>query len=803
MGVVIRSFLREYLNLFDLEADIYETLIKNGPTTVSSLAFLFNKSTEEIESSIKKLKSAGLVFKIEGDPLVVVALPPYKFVSEKITVLISNLKELKETIPRNIKSKKEDFIKYIEESILMFKSLSEALRKTIEPIEVRIKDGTKELLNSIRNIIDSLNNQVKFIDSQINIIPQVISEGIQDLESLIQQFSIDIGEMVKNALNNYRANILKGTKEIFDQMQQAITILNSEKEKIRLRLDSLTRNLSRFQEDVENLWKEVPEKITESSQKISTLIQQLRNIMAENMVSTIDELKARFFAEFKKIRENAIKEVNMTYDELSSGLEEFVSQIKKKLEGVLETENLDQMEDYKSKLKEKIIKLLEDHEIKDFGLVQKIYDLTLESSLEIFREHLSKLEKNRKKSLDSMVEDLNLLVEFVKNVSRGSAEKLDEKLNEMVEQTSKILDHLIDRTISEANVKIDKITSDFNKKFESFREKVNMELRRSTIILKEANNFLSSELTNIFSELSEISIALKDLVLEPEDKKGSKVWQMIEETSLLVADKIKENLDDYENSLKNKFDSFLNNLLSFKESFIKQISAKIESELHRIPEIEENANKIPADFKDMHEKFDAYYEDVESFILKFQKDIEDNLDSLIETVGNGINKVLDIELMSSQIDQLWNDFIDLNRSRPWHTWLLFGEDLIKNYSVDMIERSKKSARLVVPEMDPETSKIIFKTKNSSSLVEIVTTRPSDITLKEIRKRINFVVRISETVPIFGVVRDDSELLLAPKPEENETPVAIISRARSVIDMFKRGILPLVRAGELKEKSEET
>ena len=544
----------EELSLLKLQQVQYMTLFKNNNFISNKDAINLineNNTKNDFENKIKNIDSICNSQKEE----------------------INNLKkELNDT-----KNEFENKIKNID--------LNESKKeeKKIDIIEKENKinnEDINELKNEINQIKNNFEDKIKNID--INGVKNEINQVKMDLEDKINNINLNEiktvnnkEEINENKNNNYEElkNELKNTKDYFENKINNINLaevkdeINNMKNNVdsqlkNINIDEIKQELTDVKNDLENKFKNL--KLDE----INLNIENLKNAF-DNKINSInlDDIKKEISTN-KNDLEAKIQNINL--EELKNGINDIKTDFDTKIKNIelIDNQNRTELDNLKNEINNSKIDIenkinniysTENNQINEFNNLKNIFIQLNEKQTNLDNEN-----NELKKEIIKIKEE-----QMVKETELKNEIKILKEENELLKnENEKIKQEISNQNISkEENIKINEDNEKNNKINEENNNKINEEISS----LKQINNQIKLDKTNLEKELSELKLQLSQLI-QKENKKEEKIKLINDKKEKIYNEQLNHKFTGAPEKLKNRFDISNTNNIFFIDEFAVYIS---------------------------------------------------------------------------------------------------------------------------------------------------------------------------------------------------------------------------------------
>ena len=399
-------------------------------------------------------------------------------------------------------------------------------------------ENLDEIKNELKNTKDYFENKIK------NINLDEVKNEINDMKSNVdtQLKNINLDE-IKEELNNVKIDLDNRFKNIkLDEINSNIESLKNDfGNKINnINLDDIKKEISTNKNDLEakiqniNL-DELKQEISNSRKDLDT---KIKNINIEELKTEIKDIKTDFDTKIKNI-ELTDNENKTELNNLKNEINNSKIDVDKKINNIYTTEN---------------------NQINELNNLKNIFIQLNEKQTNLDNEN-----NELKKEIIKIKEDQITKENELKNEIKILKEENELLKNENI----KIKEEISRQNISkEENIKLNELNEENNNKInEENKNKIYEEI--ST--LKQINNQIKLDKTNLEKELSELKLQLMQLI-EKENKKEEKIKLINDKKEKMYNEQINHKFTGAPEKLKNKYDISNTNNIFFIDEFALYIS---------------------------------------------------------------------------------------------------------------------------------------------------------------------------------------------------------------------------------------
>jgi len=538
----------------NVEAQVYELLLKSGPLPPKVLALAIGIQVEEIISILDEMAKKGFVIRLDGERYV--AIPKITEVLDQIDILKRDLGAIEKALKEGIGSlevklgesyakiadvlfeKLNNVIRMID-SILeeTTKAYRETISKNLEAMNL-VTAAMMSIADHLRKSIDNLKGSQKKMSTDIknleDTLLRVTAQNIQSVASMarseLEELSRSSVEVITSSYEEFERSIdslqeafINNIKGVGEATKKIIVLIGDMVSKIRILVDGV---LSTISKELESLGESIPDELIRFlSEIMSKEIVDIEQAVGEYRNSVVAQIKNVVAKQDEALRilntniTKLIQDIDPTFDKLG---EEFQQRIQKQLDETFERA---------------ITRIEESRE-------------ALERSL----KNIKTVARNVSESLKSTV--LSNLEQVVESMNIGVAETLTVRLRD-IRRSIELLTHVV----VDLDAKLRALSTHISTQIESMNTKISDDINRFLSQLRKrlegTQNMLSRSVQAVIQKIPSRE------VLEP------------------IESSIRSNIDAIVEKLSSTLISIFNELLSDIGGIVEERLSRMEKPVTR------------------------------------------------------------------------------------------------------------------------------------------------------------------------------------------------------------------------------
>lgn len=574
----LKKFVIEYMGLTEKEADIYITLIFQGPLTAGELELHTGFDYSEVESILKELVGKNAVKEIKGVVSRYRASPPFLGITKVLISHGEELSSLSESLSKEIKEKTDelkDFAKKSEDDFI------KTLHEIRDSYNAKIEDNLKEIDGKCQEILTKMENSIDELTKRLN---DALDTLKRDMDRKIDENKSTIDKMTENE----KEAALRG-KEV--SVQEITKAKEENQNRVRELIDRFSSQFETEVDNVANLLKGESSKFKSETERIVADHVSELNSIKEQIISHVDntvaDTKDKLFSNFDDAGKKLIEAVASSKEKQKVVFSSLFNTMSLNYEQMIKS-NQDELQ----KLSAKISEIL-DTGLSDIGSTISQFDDQVLSTIVSHKQDAIKKVDAIKKEIERSKASQQKKIRESYQMARGTFEKaitrVEQQLVGLLQSQNQGLVNTINSTAEQNKMYIDKV---------------------------------QSAIDNAFNEALESIKRIFDATKETLLRETQNMNQNMISLSTTLSQKVNESSNEAINLFKNAITQFSNEFSKALES----------SQSMSINMLETTSDKIAT-------TADAVYNETIQSILKVGNDTKNKLVSLKDKISASQNKM--------------------------------------------------------------------------------------------------------------------------------------------------------------------
>ena len=708
-------------------------------------------------------------------------------ITEKLDTVSQEVKNVTDKLANYFINNDSDLVSKFDEISNKISASNDENNDKIYNLQVK----SDRMFNEFENINDNISNKSDLINSNISTSAELLNEKMETLSADLKTVTSDIvnnlisenDKSIENA-DNINKNIDYTRDELINsinisnnQVSNELTNIKSDinnlinksnsYEKDEALKDSLSYNIQNLQANIAEKLDAVTEKIYETSEDLSTQIQN--NNINENIESIkfeMNSLGEKIEQEAENINSNSDTKIEFVHNNINSTREQILSSIQtnnEKISGIIDNINTSlaaNNELFSEKTNSLTLNIKDVLSNLQYNLETAITDLrdaninseeTVIAKISTFTEDVNSLVQrledssynNKREIIDNIKyisNTISTITDEYKSVLEDSINNVESKISlipqkidfteqSIINKIEEIKDVQIDK-FSETYVNLNEIKEKINEKANSFHDNLNYKYEKFNEQIEQYFNQINNiDATNVqklqliidlinehLGGLKEINNFISDKLKE----EFVEIKPLFENLSLLINDSsstISNDLTNQINSIEIKLGQINDKQNSNNQELIQQVINVIE-EMKYYAEAKANSANLSLDnIQHIQDDIAKQLDNVNNVIIDNFKNSEDNRSEHCQNIIDNINAIKDI-IVSNKYDE---EFNSLN-------------GILKNL---LQETTKISNNVLSEEYFENFKNVIFEIQNGlKDFISDNSINKSDLIINEISKRID-------------------------------------------------------------------
>ena len=653
----------------------------------------------------------------------------------------NQLRDFRSSTDSTIKEVQQDLRSKIEESRLSIEKMGEdislknikytgvldSLQEEIERMQTESNNFTLKCTSSMEEMKAKIAGFDSRIDSEINRMDQSALDKLSETKERLGNERDNLEENLKEELNHLSTKMEVLRDELFDKVSKDFSNLEMRLTEKRQELDSkvadidslMTSNTEGIRSDIEYKYSQMEGVVKERLEEIESSFEMKRSIL-EKQVEDFEHTLNNSLEEFERRIDGTDSHLLEVENEYFAKGEKYLSEVQNRTEDLEKRavqlhENLELLKgtvdsDVNAHIeigKREIAAVMENGH-KDIERVYQEYEAECNEKISKYKENLSTMEQNVKRveerfdlqlenKLASVDSDLSRKLDLLSETYRSRINRMTDEVSDLQSKTQQNLENLQNDTDSKTNKLLDETQSRVSELEESYKQ------------LKEQLGNLGSTLgSELEAQLLEGRTQMNNHLCQMET---DSIKRINEYKSELLS--VRKDLDDFNNQFKVKIDESGALITEKLEEKYAEIEAGNESQIDRIKENLESAEKglrsmVTGTVSELKDRVETMYNQLQTdYSGKFNVVINDNTErlehfsenfsilqsqitTLSERIDGDIKQKVDsgLALMQSEFDEKMNESREILRNYEDDT-----KNLFESYKNDF-ENIKESMRQI-------------------------------------------------------------------------------------------------------------
>ena len=653
----------------------------------------------------------------------------------------NQLRDFRSSTDSTIKEVQQDLRSKIEESRLSIEKMGEdislknikytgvldSLQEEIERMQNESNNFTLKCTSSMEEMKAKIAGFDSRIDSEINRIDQSALDKLSETKERLGNERDNLEENLKEELNHFSTKMEVLRDELFDKVSKDFSNLEMRLTEKCQELDSkvadidslMTSNTEGIRSDIEYKYSQMEGVVKERLEEIESSFEMKRSIL-EKQVEDFEHTLNNSLEEFERRIDGTDSHLLEVENEYFAKGEKYLSEVQNRTEDLEKRavqlhENLELLKgtvdsDVNAHIeigKREIAAVMENGH-KDIERVYQEYEAECNEKISKYKENLSTMEQNVKRveerfdlqlenKLASVDSDLSRKLDLLSETYRSRINRMTDEVSDLQSKTQQNLENLQNDTDSKTNKLLDETQSRVSELEESYKQ------------LKEQLGNLGSTLgSELEAQLLEGRTQMNNHLCQMET---DSIKRINEYKSELLS--VRKDLDDFNNQFKVKIDESGALITEKLEEKYAEIEAGNESQIDRIKENLESAEKglrsmVTGTVSELKDRVETMYNQLQTdYSGKFNVVINDNTErlehfsenfsilqsqitTLSERIDGDIKQKVDsgLALMQSEFDEKMNESREILRNYEDDT-----KNLFESYKNDF-ENIKESIRQI-------------------------------------------------------------------------------------------------------------
>lgn len=596
----------------------------------------------------------------------------------------NQLRDFRSSTDSTIKEVQQDLRSKIEESRLSIEKMGEdislknikytgvldSLQEEIERMQNESNNFTLKCTSSMEEMKAKIAGFDSRIDSEINRIDQSALDKLSETKERLGNERDNLEENLKEELNHFSTKMEVLRDELFDKVSKDFSNLEMRLTEKRQELDSkvadidslMTSNTEGIRSDIEYKYSQMEGVVKERLEEIESSFEMKRSIL-EKQVEDFEHTLNNSLEEFERRIDGTDSHLLEVENEYFAKGEKYLSEVQNRTEDLEKRavqlhENLELLKgtvdsDVNAHIeigKREIAAVMENGH-KDIERVYQEYEAECNEKISKYKENLSTMEQNVKRveerfdlqlenKLASVDSDLSRKLDLLSETYRSRINRMTDEVSDLQSKTQQNLENLQNDTDSKTNKLLDETQSRVSELEESYKQ------------LKEQLGNLGSTLgSELEAQLLEGRTQMNNHLCQMET---DSIKRINEYKSELLA--VRKDLDDFNNQFKVKIDESGALITEKLEEKYAEIEAGNESQIDRIKENLESAEKglrsmVTGTVSELKDRVETMYNQLQTdYSGKFNVVINDNTDRLEHFSENFSILQSQITTLSERID---------------------------------------------------------------------------------------------------------------------------------------------------------